>query len=82
MSNPPPRRMLSDAIYKQEEVVEQLSRASEDIRTVANAELIERLRTELHAVSKPEVGLGEFESEKDINELDIPALAATTCQPL
>jgi hypothetical protein len=68
-------KALSDAIYKREEVVEQLSRASEDIRTVGNANLIARMRTELNAVGKPEVGLGEFESEKDIAELDIPALA-------
>jgi hypothetical protein len=68
-------KSLSDAIYKEEEVVEQLSRASKDIRTTGNAELVARLRAELHAVGKPDVGLGEFESEKDIHELDIPALA-------
>jgi hypothetical protein len=68
-------KALSDAIYKQEAVVKQLSRASKDIHNVGNAQLIDRLRAELHALSKPEVGLGMFEPEKDVNELDIPALA-------
>ena len=68
-------KTLLNAIYQQEEVVQQLSNASEDIRIVGNTELITRLRTELHAVGKPEVGLGEFDSEKEIGTLDIPALA-------
>jgi hypothetical protein len=38
-------------------------------------ELITCLRDELHAVGKPEVGLGMFKLEKDVNELDIPGLA-------
>jgi hypothetical protein len=68
-------KTLSNAIYEQEEVVKRLSRVSNKVREVGNMELMDRLRAELHAVSKPEVGLGMFESEKDINELDIPALA-------
>jgi len=68
-------KVLSDAIYNREEVVAQLSRASEDIRNVGNTELITRLRSELKAMGNPEVGLGEFELERDIVELDIPALA-------
>jgi len=68
-------KTLSDAIYKQEEVAKRLARASKDIYNVGNTQLIDRLRAELHAVSKPEVGLGTFESEKPIDELDIPALA-------
>ena len=68
-------KLLSDAIYRQEEVVKQLSHVSKDIQTVGNADLLSRLRAELHAVGKPEVGLGKFESEKNINELDIPALS-------
>jgi hypothetical protein len=66
---------LSNAIYQQEGVVEQLSNASEDIRIVGNAGLVTRLRTELYTVGKPEVGLGEFDSDKEIGTLDIPALA-------
>ena len=68
-------KALSDAIYEQEEVVKRLSRVSNKPRNVGNMELIDRLRAEIRAVSKPEVGLGMFESEKDIDELDIPALA-------
>ena len=75
MSSSVRAKTLSDAIYKQKEVVEQLSHVSESIHTFGNTELITRLQAELHAVGKPEVGLGMFESEKDINELDIPALA-------
>jgi len=68
-------KALSDAIYEQEEVMKQLSRVSNKIRDVGNKELVDRLRSELHAVGNPEIGLGMFESEKDISELDIPALA-------
>jgi hypothetical protein len=64
---------LSNAIYQQEKVVEQLSNSSEDIQIVGNKELITRLRTELQAVSR-KLDL-EFDSEKEIGTLDIPALA-------
>jgi hypothetical protein len=56
-------------------VVEWLSSVLEDIWTIGNAALITRIQAELHAVGKLEVGLGEFNSEVDINKLDIPALA-------
>ena len=68
-------KTLSDGIYQREEVVEQLARASSDIRTVGNAALADRIRGELRSVSKPSVGLGGFDSEADITKLDIPALA-------
>jgi len=68
-------KTLSNAIYQQEEVVEQLSRVSKDVHIMNNEELIKRLRAELHAVSKSEIGLGMFDSEKDVIDLDIPALA-------
>jgi hypothetical protein len=68
-------KALSDAIYQQPEVVEQLSRVSEDIRIMGSMALATRLRTELSAVSKPGVGLGEFESKADIDSLNIPTLA-------
>jgi len=68
-------KTLSEAIYQQKEVVEQLARASKDVRFAENADLIKRLQAELHAAGKPEIGLGSFESEKDIDELDISALA-------
>jgi hypothetical protein len=68
-------KTLSNTIYQQERVVEQLSNTSEDIRIVGNARLVIQLQTELHAVGKPEVGLGKFDSDKEIGTLDIPALA-------
>jgi len=68
-------KSLSDGLYQQEEVVEQLSRASQDIRTVGNSALVDRIRAELRSMSKPDVGLGEFDPEADIAKLDIPALA-------
>jgi hypothetical protein len=68
-------KALSDGLYQREEVVEQLSRASQDIRTVGNSALVDRIRAELRSVSKPDVGLGEFDPETDIAKLDIPALA-------
>jgi hypothetical protein len=68
-------KALSNAIYQQEEVVERLASVSEDIRTVGNTGLITRIRAELHAVGKPGVGLGEFDSEANIDTLDMPGLA-------
>ena len=68
-------RALSDGLYQQEEVIEQLSHASQDIRTVGNSALVDRIRAELRSVSKQDVGLGEFDPEADISRLDIPALA-------
>jgi hypothetical protein len=68
-------KALSDGIYQQEEVVEQLARASPDIRTMGNLALVDRIRAELRSMSKPDVGLGEFDPKADIAKLDIPALA-------
>src|SRR5579871_3475382 len=44
-------KALSDGLYQQEEVVEQLLRASQDIRTVGNSALVDRIRTELRSVT-------------------------------
>jgi hypothetical protein len=68
-------KALSDAIYQREEVVERLARASQDIQTVGSTTLAARIRTELHTVGKPGVGLGTFDPEADIATLDIPTLA-------
>ena len=56
-------------------MVEQLSRVSEDIRTKGNLELVACIQAELNMVGKLGVGLGEFKSEKKIDELDIHAMA-------
>jgi hypothetical protein len=68
-------KALSDGIYQQEEVVEKLSHASQDIRNVGSSALVDRIRAELRSVTQAEVGLGEFDPETDITNLDIPALA-------
>ena len=64
-------KTLSDTIYKQKEMIEQLSHISESIHTFSNIELIMCLQAELHAISKSEVNLEIFESKKDINKLNI-----------
>jgi hypothetical protein len=67
-------KTVSDAIYKQPEVAGKLSRASSDIHTFGNSALVSRIQAELSSLSKPEVGLGSFDPEMDIAQLDIPAL--------
>ncbi len=59
-------KALSDGIYQQKDVVEQLARASRDIRTMGDSALVDRIHAELRSVSKPDVGLGEFNPETDI----------------
>ena len=55
-------------------MTKQLSCISNKIQDAGNMKLMNHLQAELHAVSKPEVGLEMFESEKDINELNISVL--------
>ena len=55
-------------------MINQLSHVSKDIQTIDNTELITHLQVELHAVDTSEIDLEIFESKKDINELNIPAL--------
>ena len=56
-------------------MVEQLSHASKDIHIMNNEKLIKHLQAELHAMSKSEIDLEMFDSEKDITDLNISALA-------
>lgn len=67
-------KSLSDAIYKQPEVTAKLSRASSDIHTFGSSALVTRIRAELSSLSKPDAGLGSFDPEMDIAELDISSL--------
>jgi hypothetical protein len=67
-------KSLSDAIYKQLEVTAKLSRASSDIHTFGSSALVTRIRAELSSLSKPDAGLGSFDPEMDIAELDISSL--------
>jgi len=64
-------KTLSDVIYKQEEMIEQLSHVSKSIHTIDNIELITHLQAKLHVISKLEVGLEMFELKKDIKKLNI-----------
>ena len=64
-------KTLSDTIYKQKEMIEQLSYILESIHIFSNIKLIMCLQAEFHAVSKSEIDLEMFESEKDINKLNI-----------
>ena len=67
-------KILSDIIYKQKKMIEQLSHVSESIYIFNNTKLIIYLQAELHTVNKSEVDLEIFKSEKDINELNISIL--------
>ena len=64
-------KTLSDIIYKQKEMIEQLLYILKSIYTFNNTELIMCLQAELHTVSKSEVNLKIFKLKKDINELNI-----------
>ena len=55
-------------------MIEQLSHVLKSIHIFSNTELIIYLQAELHAVNKSEVNLEIFESEKNINELNISIL--------
>lgn len=68
-------KALLEGIYQREEAVENLSRASQDIRNVGNSTLVDRIRVELRSVCKPEIGLGEFDPKADITEFDIGIFA-------
>ena len=68
-------KALSDGIYQREEVVEQLARASQDIRTMGDSILVNRIYAKLRSISKPDVRLGEFNPKVDITKLDISTLA-------
>ena len=64
-------KTLSNAIYKQKEMIKQLSHVSNKIQEMNNMKLINHLQAELHAVSKSEIRLEMFENEKNINKLNI-----------
>ena len=59
---------------EQPEVTAKLSRASPDIHTFGDSALVTRIRTELSSLSKPDAGLGSFDREMDIADLDMPSL--------
>ena len=64
-------KTLLDIIYQQKEMMNQLSSILKDIQTMNNIELLIYLQAELHAINKSKIGLGIFDSKKDISKLDI-----------
>ena len=52
-------------------MIKQLLHVSNKIQDASNMKLMNHLQAELHAVSKSEIDLKMFESEKNINELNI-----------
>ena len=64
-------KTLSNTIYEQKEMIKQLSHVLNKIQEMNNMKLMNHLQAEFHAISKSEIKLEIFESEKDINELNI-----------
>ena len=67
-------KTLSNVIYQQKEMIEQFSCVSKDVHIMNNKKLIKHLQAELHAVSKSEIDLEIFDSEKDVIDLNISVL--------
>jgi len=67
-------KILSDIIYREEEMIKQLSCVSKNIHIADNIKLITHLQAELCAVSISEIDLEMFELKKNINKLNISIL--------
>jgi hypothetical protein len=67
-------KTLSDAIYREEEMIKQLSCVSKNIHIADNIKLITHLQVKLCAVSISEIDLEMFKFKKNINELNISVL--------
>ena len=55
-------------------MIEQLSHVFKDVHIMNNEKLVKHLQAELHAVSKSEIDLEIFDSEKDVINLNISVL--------
>ena len=55
-------------------MIEQFSCVSKDVHIMNNEKLIKCLQVKLHAVSKSEIDLEIFDSEKDVIDLNISVL--------
>jgi hypothetical protein len=72
-------RKLSEAIYEQNEVVTELRKISESAGTaesVRTSQLVAHIRAELSQFGNPAVGLGQFDAEESVDQLDIPGMAS------
>jgi hypothetical protein len=67
-------RKLSDAIYGQPEVIARLGSVSKDIYITGTSDFVSRIQSELRGLIKGDI-LGEFESNADPGDMDIPSLA-------
>jgi hypothetical protein len=67
-------KLVSQAIYGQPEVVKQLASVSNDIYTTGASDQVSRLQSELQGLVHGNI-LGEFESDIDPGDVDIPGLA-------
>jgi hypothetical protein len=65
---------VSQAIYGQPEVIEQLASVSKDIYTTGATDQVSRLQCELRCLINGKI-LGEFQPEVDPGDMDIPGLA-------
>jgi hypothetical protein len=72
-------RKLSEAIYGQKEVVTELHEIPESAdadESVRTSQLVAHIRSELSQFGNPAVGLGQFNAEESVDQLDIPGLAS------
>jgi hypothetical protein len=70
---------LSEAIYEQKEVVTELHKIPESANTaecVRTSQLVAHIRSELSQFGNPAVGLGQFNADEAIDQLDIPGIAS------
>jgi hypothetical protein len=67
-------KLVSQAIYEQPVVIEKLAVASKDIYTVGTTDLVSRLQSELRHLINSKI-LGDFQSEIDPRDVNIPTLA-------
>ena len=65
---------LSDAIYGQPEIIERLGSVSKDIYATGATDLVSRIQTEIRGLINGDI-LGEFQSNVDPKDMDIPGLA-------
>ena len=65
---------LSDAIYGQPEIIERLGSVSKDIYATGATDLVSRIQTEIRGLINGDI-LGEFHSNVDPKDMDIPGLA-------
>ncbi|KAJ5121097.1 uncharacterized protein N7515_009058 [Penicillium bovifimosum] len=66
-------RKLSEAIYEQDEVLTALYKVPKNAAATEfmRSQVVADIRTELSRFDRPAVGLGEFDAEESVDQLDI-----------